>query len=50
MEGGVLMNMLAGIEAMAALDWLSAPRLQGRIYEWSWSGHPMWWMWGAGGS
>ena len=25
------------------------PMIQERIYEWSWSMHPMWWMWGAGG-
>lgn len=22
---------------------------QERVYEWGWSGHPMWWMWGAWG-
>ena len=43
------MKVLAGIEAVAAFGWLSAARLQERIYEWSWSVHPMGWMWGLGG-
>ena len=43
------MDVMAGISASAALDWLPTLRLQERIYEWSWSAHPMGWMWGVGG-
>jgi len=44
------MEAMAGIETVAAFGWLAAPRFQERIYEWSWSAHPMGWMWGFGGS
>ena len=43
------MDVMSGLEAVVAFGWLSAPRLQERIYEWSWSAHPMGWMWGLGG-
>ena len=33
-----------GVQTSAPSPWL-----QGRVYEWSWGMHPMWWMWGAGG-
>jgi hypothetical protein len=41
------MGVLPGIEAVV-VGWLSV-RVQERMYEWGWSMHPMWWMWGAGG-
>ncbi len=35
---------------LAALGWTVAePLVQERMYEWGWSMHPIWWMWGAGG-
>jgi putative membrane protein len=43
------MDVMAALVTVAALGGLSAPRLQERVYEWSWSGHPMAWMWGLGG-
>lgn len=32
------------------VQWLPFDRLlsQGRVYEWSWEMHPMWWGWGLG--
>jgi uncharacterized membrane protein len=31
-------------------QWLPFDKLlnQGRVYEWSWEMHPMWWGWGLG--
>ena len=43
------MNVMASIGELAALGWLSALSVQERIYEWSWSAHPVGWMWGVGG-
>jgi putative membrane protein len=43
------MGVIAVIEAVAGFGWLPTLRLQERIYEWSWSTHPMGWMWGVGG-
>ena len=38
-----------GVHALGVLASTAIPVIQDRIYEWSWSMHPMWWMWGAGG-
>ena len=38
-----------GVRALGVLASTGSPVIQDRIYEWSWTMHPMWWMWGAGG-
>ena len=42
MHGEALWRMLVTVERAGAL------LAQGRMYEWHWEMHPMWWGWGIG--
>jgi len=42
MHGDALLPILATVERAGALS------AQGRMYEWHWEMHPMWWGWGIG--